>query len=248
MNRNVLVVSLAVILQFSTTVSQAAPATDLTTNISPGLPSGINGTVIEIAERFTIPSGQVWRITGITTDGFADPGPNYSVTFYSNTGGSPGTVQCQRTDAEPLGEFASSVSRYRNPELRMINPCLLGAGSYFVGLTTTPSSGGSLQINTSSNLIGSQSLARGSSCGPSFVPISSCLSSPQELQFRVRGCQAAQCEFSLSVNALCSGSNLQVEVRDGDLPVSITGTGPGLPASIVSYGFKISAGPDCGRR
>jgi len=223
----------------------AAPATDLHVNESPGVGAGFNGNVLEIAEQFTIPSGQTWRVTGVKVDGFADPGPFYTVRFFTNSGGFPGATVCQRTNAEAIGEFVASVSSIRDPELRLDNPCVLSAGGYFVSVISTSGTGGSLQVNTTTNLIDSESLVRGSSCGSNFIPISTCFSSldPQELQFRIRGCQDDSCEFSLNLLARCSGSDLEIEIRDGDLPLELTGSGPGLPATLSSFGLNTVNGP-----
>lgn len=114
--------------------AHAAPATDLHVNSSPGVGAGIVGTAIEVAEQFTVPVGQTWRVTGVEMDGFASPGPLHTVRFYSGGGGAPGFTVCERTNAEAIGQFVSSISRIVDPELRLANPCEPGAGTYFVGV------------------------------------------------------------------------------------------------------------------
>ena len=224
-------------------VAAAAPAVNLFVNETINFGAGFNGSVLEVAEQFNIPAGQTWRVTGVSTNGFATAGRLHTVTFYANQGGFPGATVCQRTDAEAIGEWVPNVSRVRTPELRLNTPCVLGAGGYFVGLTATAGAGGSLQINTSNTLLGSESLIRGSSCGSNFVPISQCFPSAQEMQFRIRGCQGSACEFAAQILTRCSGNNLELEVRDGDLPIQLTGTGPGLPRSIQNYGLNTVTGP-----
>jgi hypothetical protein len=240
-----LAIVLVLAVVFASPPGVAAPATDLLSNTSPGTGAGVNASTFEVAERFTVPAGQTWRVTGVNTDGFANPGKRHTVTFYASQGGLPGVTICQRTNAEAIGTFVASVSRVQDPELRLENPCVLGAGDYYVGLQATSSLGGSMQINTSATLIGAQSVIRGGSCGTNFLPISTCFTvlSPQELQFRIRGCQAASCEFAAQIVARCAGSNLQLEVRDGDLPILIEGNGPNLPRSLVSYGLNSVPGP-----
>ena len=222
----------------------AAPATDLHINENSGVGAGINGSLFEFAEQLTIPAGQTWRVTGVKVGGFASPGPFYTVRFFTNSSGSPSTTECERFDAEAIGELVPSISRVRDPVLRLDNPCVLSAGGYFVGVTSTSGTTGGMSVNTSTTLIGSESLIRGSGCS-SFIPISSCISTldPQELQFRIRGCQDAACEFALNVLARCSGNDLQIEIRDGDLPLELTGSGPGLPATLSSFGLNTVNGP-----
>lgn len=131
--------------------------------------------------------------------------------------------------------------------MRLGAPCVLSAGAYFVGLKATSGAGGSMQISASATLLGSESLIRGGSCGTNFVPISTCfpppIIGPQELQFRIRGCQGASCEFATQIVTSCAGSNLQLEVRDGDLPIQITGTGPNLPQTLSTFGLNSISGP-----
>lgn len=223
----------------------AVPAGNLFVNESTDFGAGFNAAALELAEQFSIPAGQTWRVTGVTTKGFATPGKRHTVTFYANQGGVPGVTVCQRSDAEAIGLFVASISQIDDPELRLGTPCVLSAGAYFVGMKTTAGAGGSMQINTGTTLLGSESLIRGGNCGTNFVSVSQCFTviDPQELQFRIRGCQGAACEFATQIVTSCAGSNLQLEVRDGDLPIQITGTGPNLPQTLSAFGLNSVAGP-----
>ena len=244
-----MVLAMAVIVALAaalaSTPAASAPATDLLVNESTGTSSGFNGAVVEIADQFAVPAGQTWRVSGIGMLGFASPGRQYTVRFYANQNGFPGAIVCQTADAEAIGEFVASVAQVRNPELRLDSACVLGVGEYFVGLQTSSGAVGALQIFTRSNLIGTEALIRGASCGTNLVPISSCFPTigARELQFRIRGCRDTSCEFPVDIVTRCVGSNLELEVRDGDLPVLISGTGPGLPQTLTTFGVHSVPGP-----
>jgi hypothetical protein len=223
----------------------AAPVANLYVHPSGGAGSGFNGNVFEFADEFTVPAGQTWRVTGVINDGFATPGPNYTVTFYANSGGAPGVSLCSRTTVFPVGPVVSQTFGVQNPDLRLPTPCVLAAGNYFFAFRRTGATGNA-NVSSTPTIVGNEMRIRStinSTCGSNFVPVSSCLGSPQDLRFTVRGCQAASCEHALSATAACVGADLVVDIGDGDAAFDISGSGPGLPRQNVGISTQIFPGP-----
>lgn len=224
----------------------AAPVGDLYVHPAGGAGAGTTASLFEMADEFVVPIGQTWRITGVVSDGFYSPGPNYVISFLTNAQGTPGTVVCSRSSAFPIGNFVESIGRVENPEFRLPEACVLSAGTYFFAQRTGP--GGSGQVNTTPTIVGNELRIRGigggtSVCPSSFVPRSTCLGSAQDLRFTIRGCGGASCEFPLSATAACSGNDLVVTIADGDTTLEVTGVGPGLPRSNLGLGAQVFPGP-----
>lgn len=235
---------LVLLLLLSTPVI-AAPVVNLYVHPAGGTGAGYTGEIFELADEFSVPAGQTWRITGVVNDGYAVPGPNYTVSFYQNSGGIPGAQVCTKPNSVPVGTFIESIGQIGSPEYRMPSVCVLGSGDYYFGFKASNSSA-SMQVNSTPTIVGQEIRIRDNGvnfCGSNFIPVSTCFGSAQDMRFTIKGCTGTSCEYALDASAACDGANLVVNIADGDATFGIAGTGPGLPQANVGIGKQTFIGP-----